>query len=68
MRDWMAIQCLLMLDEWQPLLHSSAFADVWERVSMDANSIMLKHRGKSLAKLLPCCQAVLAHVPIAVCC
>lgn len=42
-----------MPDELQHLLHRIAFADVWATVSMDANSIMLKHRRKLSAKLLP---------------
>lgn len=46
------------VDEWQCPFHSGACADVWETVSMDANSIMLKHRRKSAAKPPPCCQAV----------
>lgn len=66
MRDWMAIQCLIMPDELRCLLHSIAFADVWETVSMDANSIMLKHRRKLSAKLLPHCQA--APSPCPQCC
>ena len=46
------------VDEWQCPFHSGACADVWETVSMDANSIMLKHRRKSAAKPPPRCQAV----------
>ena len=46
------------VDEWQCPFHSSACADVWETVSMGANSIMLKHRRKSAAKPPPRCQAV----------
>lgn len=53
----MAIQCLIMPDEWWRLLPGITFADVWETVSMDANSITLKQRGKLSAKLLPRCQA-----------
>lgn len=53
--DWMAIQRLIMPDEFQRLLGSLAFTDVWETVSMDANSIMLKHGRELSAKLLLRC-------------
>ena len=53
----MAIQRLIMPAELWRLLHRIAFADVWETVSMDANSITLKHRRKLSAELLPHCQA-----------
>lgn len=33
--------------------HGIVFADVWETVSMDANSITLKHGRKLSATLLP---------------
>lgn len=54
----MAIQSLVLSDEWQCSLPAIPFARVWEPVSMDVNSITRKRRRKLSAKLLPHSPAV----------